>query len=126
MLDITVTAGDSGPVMRLSGESDLTVAGQLGDALNTQISGGAGHLVVDLSELRFADSATVRVLVQAHRALQENGGGLEIAFPQPAVAAALRLLGVDQMLTVRAQPGSDTPAPGTDASLHVISGGVQW
>jgi len=113
MLQITVAGDESGPVVRLSGECDLSVTGQLSDALNAQIAGGQQHLTVDLSGLRFADSACIRVLVKAHRALTERGGTLELAFPQRSVARVLSLLGVDQRLPVRlrATPGDATDAP---------------
>jgi anti-sigma B factor antagonist len=101
LLVIVVEAGVSGPVVRLSGESDLSTAGQLGDALDAQIAGGAGHLVIDLSGLRFADSATIRVLTGAHLALSDAGGTLELLGPQPSVAHVLSLLGVDQVIAVR-------------------------
>jgi anti-anti-sigma factor len=112
MLQITVAAEESGPVVRLFGECDLSVTGQLSDALNAQITGGQ-HLTVDLSGLRFADSACIRTLVKAHVALTERGGTLELAFPQPSVARVLRLLGVDQRLPVRTRASTgdapDTP-----------------
>ena len=62
LLDIYVAAGDAGPVVMLSGEADVTTVGQLEDVLNTQITAGARILTVDLSELRFADSATIGAL----------------------------------------------------------------
>ena len=37
LLEITVEAGSSGPVVTLSGESDLTTAGQLRDALTALV-----------------------------------------------------------------------------------------
>ncbi len=114
LLEITMAAGDCGPVMKLSGECDVSVAGRLSDAVDAQLSGGTRHLVMDVSELRFADSASIRVLVRAHQVLAARGGGLELAFPQPVVAAALSLLGVDQVLTVRTRAGAETPAPDTD------------
>lgn len=126
LLEITTAAGDRDPVIKLSGECDVSVAGQLSDAVEAQISGGAQHLVVDLSELRFADSASIRVLVQGHRTLAARGGGLELVFPQPVVAAALSLLGVDQVLTVRTRPGAETTAPGSDALLRMITGVTRW
>ena len=104
-------------MVTLSGECDVSVAGQLGDALDTQIADGARHLCVDISELRFADSACIGVFIRAHQVLEERGGTLELAFPQPAVARALGLLGVDQALTVRTRPG-----PGADASLRTTTG----
>jgi high-affinity K+ transport system ATPase subunit B len=43
LLDISAETGESGPVVRLSGEADASVAGQLSDALSTQISQGPGQ-----------------------------------------------------------------------------------
>ena len=102
-LEISVAAGESGPVMTLSGEADLTSVTELSDALTAQISRGARHLTVDLSGLRFADSASVRALVLAGRTLKERGGSLVLVRPQQAVARMLTLMGVDQLLTVRAR-----------------------
>jgi anti-sigma B factor antagonist len=107
-LEITVTTGETGPVMTLSGESDQSVTGQLRDALDALIAGGAKHVTLDVSRLRFADSAAIRVLLEANRALKRAGGFLELAFPQPVVAVALHLMGVDRILTVRPQIDTDT------------------
>ncbi len=106
LLDISVETGESGPVVRLSGEADASVAGQLSDALSTQISQGPGHLTVDLSGLRFADSAAIRTLIEAHLALHGQGGTLELTDPQPLVARTMSLLGVDQVIPVRSQGGT--------------------
>lgn len=108
LLDITVEAGKYGPVVRLSGEADTSVVGQLSDALNALIAGDTPHLTIDLSGLRFADSAAIRTLTEAHLALKGQGGILELAEPQPLVARTLSLLGIDQVILVRPQgdPGS--------------------
>jgi anti-sigma B factor antagonist len=105
LLQMSVAAGETGPVLMLAGEADLTNAAALSDALAAQMP-GARRLTVDLSRLRFADSAAVRALVLAGRALKDRGGSLELVRPQPAVARALGLLGVDQMLTVRDSSGT--------------------
>jgi anti-anti-sigma factor len=101
LLEISVAAGESGPVLTLSGEADLTTVAGLSQALTAQLTSGARHLTVDLSGLRFADSAVIRELVLAGRKLKDLGGGLELMNPQPAVARALSLLGVDQVIEVR-------------------------
>lgn len=106
LLDISVEAGASGPVMKLSGESDLTTAGQLRDALGSRLASGARHLTIDLSALKFADSATFRVLIEACRAFEDAGGTVELLRPQPVVAQAIQLLGIDQVLTIRTSTGS--------------------
>lgn len=108
LLGIAVESQQFSVVMRLSGEADLSTLGQLRDALNDQISGGARQLTIDLSGLRFADSSSIRALTDAHLALRAQGGTLELAAPQPNVARILVLLGIDQVLTVRPQQDSGT------------------
>jgi len=108
LLGIAVESQQFGVVIRLSGEADLSTVGQLRDALDGQISGGARQLTIDLSGLRFADSSSIRVLTDAHLALKARGGTLELVNPQPNVARILVLLGIDQVLTVRSQPDSGT------------------
>ena len=101
LLEISVAAGESGPVLLLSGEADITTAGELSDALAAQLATGTPHLTVNLSGLQFADSAVIRALVLADRTLKGRDGGLELVDPQPVVARALRLPGVDQVIDVR-------------------------
>ena len=101
LLEISVAAGEAGPVLTLCGEADLTTVAELTEALTAQLAIGTRHLTVDLSRLRFADSAAVRALVLADRTLKKRGGGLALAYPQPVVARALSLLGVDQAIEMR-------------------------
>jgi stage II sporulation protein AA (anti-sigma F factor antagonist) len=115
-LDIRVAADETGPVVMLSGEADLTTLGQLEDALNAQIAARARILTVDLSGLRFADSATIGALVRAARTLKDRGGRLDLLNPRPGLDRLLSLLGVNKILTVRggATPGLPCPASRPD------------
>jgi anti-anti-sigma factor len=101
LLEISVAVGEFGPVLVLSGEADMTSVAELSEALAAQLSNGARHLTADVSALRFADSASIRVLVLTARALKERGGNLVLAYPQPPVARVLSLTGADQLLTIR-------------------------
>jgi anti-sigma B factor antagonist len=105
LLKATVAAGECGPVVMLSGEADLASARELSDLLTAQLAGGVQRLMVDLSGLRFADSASVRALVLAGKTLRERGGALVLARPQRAVARVLELMGVDQLLVVQGGAG---------------------
>ena len=87
LLEISVAVGESGPVLSVSGEADVTTVAELSEALTAQLADGTRHLRVDLSGLRFADSSAIRALVLAN--------------PQSAVARALSLLGVDRAIEVR-------------------------
>ncbi len=116
-LDIRVAVIETGPVIMLSGEADVSTLAQLEDALNAQITAGARVLTVDLSGLRFADSATIGALVRASRTLKAQGGRLDLLNPQPGPARVLTLLGVDEVLRVYGggsgpEPGHPCPADG--------------
>jgi anti-sigma B factor antagonist len=115
MLKASVAAGESGPVVMLSGEADLGSAGQLSDLLTAQLAGGVQRLMVDVSGLRFADSASVRTLILAGKTLRDRGGVLVLARPQRAVARVLELMGVDELLVVQggASRGSGSEAAET-------------
>jgi anti-sigma B factor antagonist len=123
LLGIAAESQQFSVVMRLSGEADLSTLGQLRDALNDQISGGARQLIIDLSGLRFADSSSIRALTDAHLALRAQGGTLELVDPQPNVARILVLLGINQVLTVRPQPDSGTAGAGLGCRLRLTLAG---
>ena len=99
-----VAAGESGPVIVLSGEADLTCAGQLSALITAQLAGGTRQLTIDVSELWFADSASIRTLVLAARTLRERGGSLVLLRPRQPVARVLALTGAEQMFTIRDRP----------------------
>lgn len=111
LLEISVAVGESGPVLVLSGETDMSSAAELNGALAAQLASGARHLTVDVSDLQFADSASVRALALTARALKERDGNLVLVRPQPVVMRVLSLMGADRVVTMRtgvsaeAEPG---------------------
>jgi anti-anti-sigma factor len=119
-LEVSVAAGDSGPVVVLSGEADLTTVAGLSDVLTAQVAGGAQHLTVDVCELRFADSASIRALALAARTLKDRGGVLELLRPRPIVARALSLMGVDKVITVRAAEGAEAKPEGPLPAVFMV------
>ena len=98
-----VSAGESGPVITLSGETDITTVAELSELVTAQLSGGTLYLTIDASGLGFADSVSVRVLVLAARTLQQRGGGLVLLRPQRVLARMLEVMGADQMITIRGE-----------------------
>jgi anti-anti-sigma factor len=117
-LTASVTAGESGPVIMLCGEADLTSAGQLSALITAQVSRGTRQLTVDVSGLRFADLATIRTLVLAARTLQERGGDLILLCPRRPVAKVLALTGADQMFIIRETHSE--PEPKSEAGLTAL------
>ena len=110
----SVSAGESGPVITLSGEVDLSTITELSDLITAQLAGGTVHLTIDVSGMSFADSASMRVLMLAAMTLRKRGGGLVLLRPQPALARLLDIMDADQVITVQGQAGA-IPEPNGDA-----------
>ena len=87
-------------LVALSGEADATTAAELRETLATQLDTGARQVTVDASGLSFLDSASLRVLILAARALRGRHGRLVFARPQPLVARLLEITGADRLLDV--------------------------
>jgi anti-sigma B factor antagonist len=104
MLRTSVAAGRSGPVITLSGEADLTSVAQLSALFDAQLSDGTQHLIIDVSGLRFADSAVIQTLIRAAKSLKKRDGSLVLLYPRRPVARMLELTGAGQMFTICAAP----------------------
>jgi anti-anti-sigma factor len=103
VLEASVAAGESGPVITLCGEADPASKAQLSALLARQLAGGTQYLTVDVSGLRFADPAAMRALILAAITLTDRGGTLVLLRPQEPVARALALTGAGHMFTIRGE-----------------------
>ena len=100
LLEVSIKASGTDTVVVLSGEADLVSAGRLRELIDVQLSTGAWQLTIDISELRYCDSASLRELLRAARSLRERGGDVILLHPQPAVARLLELNAANRLLTI--------------------------
>ena len=96
------SAGEPFTLVELSGEADVTNSDQLRDLLDAEVAKEPGHLIIDLSGLRFMDSSGLHALLRANRGLDRQGGVLSLVAPQEAVARMLRLTAADRLIPVYA------------------------
>lgn len=115
-LRASVAAGESGPVIVLSGEADIASAAQLTALIGGQLNAGAVHLTINASGLSYADSMALQVLMVAAKILRARGGGLVLFRPQRPVARMLTVMAADQLITIR-RALEAAPQPGSDAEL---------
>jgi len=106
----------------LSGEADATTAAELRETLAAQLDTGARLVTVDASGLSFLDSASLRVLILAARALRGRHGTLVFARPQPLVARLLEITGADRLLDVRPLSAAAHCTQDACAALGLIAG----
>jgi anti-sigma B factor antagonist len=100
---LTVDRLDEGQstTLRLSGELDLSSAGQLEAVIGDVQAQGRGPLTIDLAALTFMDSTGMAVLVRAHRAGAEAGRPVILANPGRQTRRLLELAGLLELFDVR-------------------------
>lgn len=81
-------------MLRIGGELDAVTAGEFAAHAARALEGGAGRLVLDLSELRFADCSGARALASVAGAVADDGP-VTVRAARPAVRRVLELTGTD-------------------------------
>jgi len=90
--------GQAGVVVECRGEMDICAEVPLRDALERAMRQSPAGVRVDLSKVRYIDSACIAVLLKASDRLSKDGGHLVISALSPVVQRALSLLGIDTTL----------------------------
>ena len=86
--------------IRFYGELDVATIPAMRHVLGRMLGGGPVHLSADLSSVAFIDASAVGVILAARRAAAEAGGSLTVQAPSPAVMRVLRVLNLDDALSV--------------------------
>ena len=88
-------------VLTVGGEVDLNTAPQLKERINSLITQGHNHIVVDLERVGFMDSTGLSALVSGLMRTGEGNGEMAVVCTTPHVLRLLALTGLDQVLKVR-------------------------
>jgi len=81
-------------VIRLSGDIDMAMVPELRTDLGNAIEGGCAHLVLDLSDVVYADSSALGLLVWLDHQLRPRGGRMVLASANRDIARILELSGL--------------------------------
>jgi anti-sigma B factor antagonist len=105
-------------VLEIGGELDLYTAPRLNSQVGELITGGATHLVFDLSETTFIDSSALHVLLEARKRVGAEGGEVMVVCPNPHVRRIFEVTGVDGILRLcrSVEVAIDTLSPA--GSMH--------
>jgi anti-anti-sigma factor len=96
-MSLSVREAGRSTVIAVCGEVDLDNAGQLDEAIASAAQARPGAVVLDLSEVTFADSTTVNVVLRCYGAI---GPRLRLAALSPYMDRLLSITGVSQALPV--------------------------
>lgn len=92
----SVREEDGTPVVWLSGELDLTSAGQFSTAIDAALGRDPDRLIVDASGLTFMDSSGIVLLITAAQRVRE----LQVRDPSPIVRRLIELTGLTKVLRI--------------------------
>jgi len=114
-LTASVTVHDSGPgpyiLVTLAGEADITGSETLNTVLEAQARKEPALLIIEMSGLRYLDSAALQAIVHANLALGSRGGRLALVAPHDNVARVLHMTEVDRLVQVFASVTEAAAAP---------------
>ena len=96
-LSWTVTEMEAVVVVELAGEMDVQSVRALSPSLH-QLGTSAPRLVLDMSGVKFCDSAGVNVLIIAYRAAKESGGWVRLVGLQPQVHRVYEVSGLASVM----------------------------
>ena len=85
-------------VVRPSGRMDLLSSALVKQTFATEIAGGHGKLIVDLSAVTFVDSSGLGALVGGLKTARAGGGDLRIACVPELTRVVLELTTLDRVL----------------------------
>jgi anti-anti-sigma factor len=115
VLEVSVEAGDLGPVVVLAGDADDSSATQLDEVLTAQVSARTTHLTIDATNLRSIDPATAQTLVLAALILMVQGGSTVLVNPQEPVLKMLNYTRTNEMFTIQGRTAAEI-APDTSTA----------
>lgn len=98
MLEIEVTATDAYTLCRPAGELDAYTVNDFREALGGVAA--ATHLLIDLSDVPFMDSAGLGALIGGIRRTRESGGEVAVACGRPTLTRLLHTTGFDRIVPV--------------------------
>ncbi|SEE66720.1 anti-sigma B factor antagonist [Streptomyces sp. 2231.1] len=132
-LQLTVQQPHPGlAIATVAGDVDMHTADTLRRDASVIIQQGCPHLVLDLSQVGFCDSAGLSALIGLWHTAQAEGGALRLASVPDRLMRMLTLTGVDTVLPVHAttaealttMTGSPSTSTGEHGSITRVSTGA--
>ena len=95
LADVSFATDGDVVVASVSGEIDLSNAGDLGDAIGRRLTNEALGLVLDLTDVDYLDSSGIHLIYELHDRLRNRGQDIRVVIaPGAVIGEALRLADV--------------------------------
>lgn len=87
-------------MLAAAGEIDIAAVPTFRDHLRRLVDDGAAPIVIDLSNVRFIDSAGLRVLVDGLTRARRRDSDLRVACPSASLRRTFEISGLDKVMNV--------------------------
>ncbi len=101
-LNISVDSEEDPSTISVDGELDSFSAGSLREAFTRTL--GDAHVIIDIRQVPFMDSAGLGALIGGIRRLREGGAGVAICCTATSVLRLLEMTGFDRMVPITRTP----------------------
>ena len=98
---VTRAEQDGVAILRLEGEFDSFETELVRENFEACVREGRHLVVLDLSDLRFANSTTIAYLITAQKQAQSLGGKVILAQPGEFILKTLKTLGLDHLFAIQ-------------------------
>jgi anti-sigma B factor antagonist len=88
-------------VLKLEGELDLSVASEFEQEIIRSLDRASEGVCIDLTDVSYLDSSSVRALLRASEAAEDSGKKLQVTGASGITRRVLELTGVDEVLGLR-------------------------
>jgi len=99
-VEVKVERQSEGVVVFVVGEVNNEDVDFFREQISTAYIDGSGSFIIDVSGLKYVNSAGVGALAALQRRLRKHGDNLVIRDPQPAIERLLRVTRLDTVITV--------------------------
>ena len=97
LADLELSSRDGAVIARVSGEIDMSNAGELREAIADYTPNSSLGVVLDLTSIDYVDSAGIHMLDWLSESVRRRGLALRIVIPPESAASdALRLAGIER------------------------------
>ena len=100
-MKVTRTERNGVAILRLEGEFDSFETELVRENFEACVREGRHQVVLDLSNLSFANSTTIAYLITAQKQAQSLGGKVVLAHPGEFILKTLKTLGLDQLFAIQ-------------------------
>lgn len=99
-MKITTTTQDGITIVELDGRIDSEGAVDMDLALQTIVTEGQSKIILDMSQVRYLNSAGLRTLADVLTQNRDQGGDLKLVALNPKVSRVFQIIGFDKFFNI--------------------------